>query len=277
MKRLPRHYVAARRSYAGEITAAFHDFASSFEQWRLWSVLAFNDIAARYRGSILGPFWITLYTAAFVAGIGVVYGQLMHVPTEKYIPWMATGVVIWNTIAAAVNDGGDTFIGGAPIIRQTSIPLPLFLWRVIFRNIINFAHQIVVIFGVALWFHFLTRMNIPEALGGFILVIFNLSWIALFAAIVSARFRDVQQVIATVMQLMFFISPVLWIPSEVSATNRLNALNPLAHMLSVIRQPLLGMGFPLDSAFYLLITGVAGWVVTFLVYASVRRRIVHYL
>jgi ABC-type polysaccharide/polyol phosphate export permease len=259
------------------MTAAFRDFAGSFEQWRLWSILAFNDIAQRYRGSILGPFWITLYTAAFVAGIGVVYGQLMHVPTEKYIPWMAAGVVIWNTIAATVSDGGDTFIGGAQLIRQTSIPLPLFLWRVIFRNMINFAHQIVVILGVAVWFHFAMRMNIPGALAGFILVFFNLSWIALFAAVVSARFRDVQQVIATVMQLMFFISPVLWIPSELTGTSKLNWINPFAHMLAVIRAPLLGLGFPLESVAYLLVMGVVGWAVTFLVYAFVRRRIVHYL
>jgi ABC-type polysaccharide/polyol phosphate export permease len=276
--RLPRHYVAARQSFVSELAAAGQDFVRSFGQWPLWKTLAFNDILSRYRGSVLGPFWITMTTAAFVLGISLVYGSLMHVATEKYVPWMATGVVIWNTIALTINEGSDAYIFSSAIIRAGSLPLPIFVWRVIFRNVLNFGHQLIVIVGVALWFHYLLKINLPMALVGVFLVIINISWMAFFSAIAAARFRDIQQVISTLLQLIFFISPVIWIPNEMrGARSVLLIANPFYHLLEVLRDPLLGLPTPPQSIILLLALSLAGWLVTFVLYASVRRRIVHYL
>lgn len=278
MTRLPRHYVAARGSFASELAAASRDFAQSFQQWRLWTTLAFNDILARYRGSLLGPFWITLSTSVFVVGIGLVYGGLMRQPAEKYVPWIATGVVIWNFISSTILESGDAYIHGAVIIRSGSLPLPIFVWRVICRSIVNFAHQITVIVAVALWFHFLLKINLPMVLAGLALVIINVSWMSFFTAITAARFRDIQQVNATLIQLIFFISPVIWIPSDMTSVRSLLLnLNPVYHLLNVTRNPILGMPVPLHSIAFLLVMAVVGWAVAFILYASVRRRIVHYL
>ncbi len=281
MTRPYRHYAAARVSYAREVAASFGDFAESFRRSRLWLTLALNDIAGRYRGSVLGPFWITLTTAAFVIGIGVVYAELMHVDVKVYVPWMATGIVLWNMILAMIVEGANAYIEGGAIIQQTNIPLPVFLWRVITRDLINFAHQIVVIFAVALYFHYFLSINWALALLGLVLLVVNAAWMGFVAAIVSARYRDVQQVIGTVMQLMFFLTPVIWIPADMSKAASLSTLlqqvNPLAHMIAVVRDPLLGHPMKLDSVIYLLVMGLAGWIFTFGLFAAVRRRIVHYL
>ncbi len=281
MTRLPRHYVAARGSFASELAAAGRDFAQSFQQWRLWTTLAFNDILSRYRGSLLGPFWITLSTGAFVIGIGIVYGRLMHVPTEKYVPWMATGVVIWNFISSTVLESGDAYIHSSVIIRSGSLPLPIFVWRVICRSIVNLAHQVTVIIAVALWFHFLLKINLPMLVVGTVLVVVNVSWVSFFTAIAAARFRDIQQVNATLIQLVFFISPVIWIPSDMQGVQNLQSLlltlNPVYHLLNAMRNPILGLPVPLHSIAFLVVMAVLGWALAFMLYASVRRRIVHYL
>lgn len=202
----------------------------------------------------------------------------MHVSTEKYVPWMATGVVAWNLISLTINEGAEAFIYGAQIIRQTSIPLPLFVWRVVLRNILNFCHQVVVIVGIAIWFKFLTKMNVPLAFVGLVLVMLNVAWIAFVAAILSARYRDVQQVISTVLQLIFFISPVLWIPQDMNGVRSLLlTADPVFHMLAVIRDPLLARPIQWNSYVFLVVMGAAGWTVTIGLYAAVRRRIVHYL
>ena len=277
MTRPYRHYAAARVSYARELVASLGDFAESFRRTRLWSTLALNDIAGRYRGSVLGPFWITLTTAAFVVGIGIVYAELMHVPAEKYVPWMATGIVIWNLMSAIIVEGSNAYIEGAPIIQQTNIPLPIFIWRVVMRDLVNFAHQIVVIFAVALYFHYFLKINWPLAIFGLVLLTINVAWMGFAAAIMSARFRDMQQVIATVLQLLFFLSPVIWIPSEMSSVNRVLEANPMYHMLDVVRSPLMGNPPSTYSIVYLLVLALAGWIFTFGLFAAVRRRIVHYL
>ena len=258
--------------------ASGEDFLQSFEQWPLWKALAFNDILSRYRGSMLGPFWITVTTVSFVVGISLVYSSLMHIATEKYVPWLTCGVVIWNTMASTILESGEAFVSSSAIIRAGSLPLPMFVWRVVLRNVLNFAHQLVVILGVAVWFHFLFRMNLPMAVVGFALVLFNISWIAFAAAILSARFRDIQQVIATLMQLIFFVSPVIWMSQDIHGIrSMILTANPFYHLLEVTRDPLLGLPTPLSSIGLLLALGAIGWTVTFLLYATVRRRIVHYL
>jgi ABC-type polysaccharide/polyol phosphate export permease len=272
-----RHYAAARGSYSRELVAASGDVVESFRRHRLWSALALNDIAGRYRGSVLGPFWITLTTAAFVIGIGVVYADLMHVPPEKYVPWMATGIVIWNMCVQMITEGANAYIEGTPIIQATSIPLPVFIWRVILRGLINFAHQLPVVLGVAIFFHYFLTINLPMFVVGLLLLVLNTTWMAFFAAMISARFRDMQQVIATVLQLLFFLSPVIWIPSEMSKVSKVLQLNPFYHLLDVTRSPLMGHPVSLYSLGYLVIMAVAGWIVTFGLFAVVRRRIVHYL
>jgi ABC-type polysaccharide/polyol phosphate export permease len=276
--RLPRHHAAARQSFASELAAAAQDFIRSIELWRLWYTLAVNDVASRYRGSVLGPFWITLSTTAFVLGISLVYGNLMQVSTEKYVSWMATGVVLWTFMSGTILESGDSYIQASVIIRQSNLPLPLFVWRTIFRNLLNLAHQSIVVIGVALWFHYLLKINLPVFVLGFVLVVINISWMAFVAAVVAARFRDMQQVIATALQLIFFVSPVIWIPNDMKGVRSLLLLaNPFYHMFDVTRNPLLGLPVHMESVVVLLVMAVVGWLITYIIYASVRRRIVHYL
>lgn len=283
----PRHYAAARSSYAGELVAAGRDFAASFRQFDLWRALAYNDIATRYRGSVLGPFWITLTTAAFAVGIGLVYSQIMQVPATRYLPWITTGVVFWNFLSMSLVEGSTAFISEGIIIRQSSTPLPVFIWRVVLRNLINFAHQVVVLAAVALYFymntergddgHYLLTINLPMAFLGMAAMTLNLGWMVFAAAIISARFRDVLQVIATGLQILFFLSPVIWIPGETRGLSALLLANPAYHLLEVTRNPLLGMAVPFASIIYVTVMAAVGWAGAFLLYASVRRRIVHYL
>lgn len=244
---------------------------------RIWFALGLNDIVARYRGSVLGPFWITLTTAVFVAGIGVLYADLMHVSVEKYLPWMATGVVVWGFINQATLESADSFMTASHVLRQTAIPLPLFICRVLWRNVLTFAHQTPVLLIVALKFHYLFHIN-PFALAlGLALNLANISWFGLCAAIVCARYRDLQQVLGSIMQMLFFLSPVMWIPSESAGYNKILNLLPTVHMLNVMRGPLIGEDFHLFGAAYLALAAVLGWIFTLLFFSTVRRRIVHYV
>lgn len=277
MPDLPRHYASARSSLLSELQAAARDMMGAFRMTQLWYALGTNDIVSRYRGSILGPFWITLTTAVFVAGIGLVYAKLMHVSLDNYLPWLATGVVVWGFINQSIQESADAFIAASAALRQTSIPLAVFIWRVIWRNLLTLVHQAPVLLGVALVFHYLTRINLPMAVVGVALVVANISWISLCAAIICARFRDVQQILVSVMQLLFFVTPVLWMPTGERAFRIIATFNPAAHMLNVVRAPLLGMPMSLLSVAVLVALALIGWTFSFLFFALIRRRVVHYI
>ncbi len=251
--------------------------AASFRMSRLWFALGNNDIASRYRGSVLGPFWITLTTIVFVSGLGFLYAALMHLSVAVYLPWLATGIVLWNMMNQTIMDGGDAFISMSNILRQTALPLPLFIWRLVWRNVLIFAHQLPVILIVAVVFHYVFKINLFLAVFGMALAVINISWIAFCCAIACARFRDLQQVLASVMQLLFFLSPIMWVPGSMHSFTRITEFNPVTHLLDVIRSPLLGRPMEPISVPYLLVMAVVGWAFTMVFFSLVRRRIVHYV
>jgi lipopolysaccharide transport system permease protein len=191
---------------------------------------------------------------------------------------MTTGLVVWNLISQTVLEGSDSFIAASDVLRQASLPAPLFVWRVVWRNVLTFVHQLPVLVVLALMFHYLTRIHLGEALAGLVLILINVAWFALLCAVFCARFRDLKQILASLMQLLFFLSPVLWIPSDMKGLgHRLMALNPVVAMLDVLRGPLIGEHPALGSVLYLVGAAFLGWVATVLVLAKARRRIVHYV
>ena len=269
--------LTARGSYAAEFRGAWADFAESFQGVRIWRVLAMNDILARYRGSLIGPFWITLTQGAFILGIGLLYSQLFRVSTKEYIPFLANGVILWALLSSIVLEGGNAFVESGNIIKQTSLPLPSFLWRVIARNLIIFAHHAVVLLIVAVVFGYIFKTQLPWAVIGLFFSIANVAWMALLCGLVCTRFRDVPQVVSSIFQILFFLTPVLWDSRQVPRAAAILSVNPFYHMLQVTREPLLGRTPPLASFEVLFALMIVGWVAAFAIFAGIRRRVVHYL
>jgi ABC-type polysaccharide/polyol phosphate export permease len=270
-------YLSGRTGFGSDLAEAAADFVGAARRWRLWTSLAIHDIAARYRGSLLGPFWITVTMAAMIAGVGTLYSQLFNMGTAQYIPWLATGMVFWSLFAAVVTEGCDAFISSGSIIKQTALPMLTFIGRMLTRNLINFAHQIIIVLAVIGYYGIWTQSNPLLALGGFVLVIVNLLWLALICGIVSSRFRDVPQIVTALVQVAMFLTPVFWRPDAIKSHRFMLDGNPFHHMLEVTRRPLLGEPVHANSYIILVVAAVIGWVVAFLLFARTRRRLVHFL
>jgi ABC-type polysaccharide/polyol phosphate export permease len=243
----------------------------------LWSSLAIQDIAARYRGSILGPWWITLTMAALIGGMSLLYSRLMHLSLQAYVPWMSCGIVLWGFISSTVTEGCDTFTQAAPIIRQTSLPLFIFVLRTVARNTIVLAHNAIIIGVIAVLFGFWRSVQPLGLLLGLGLVLLNLSWIVLVAAVASARFRDVPQIFIAVMQVALFITPVFWRPDQLPNRPAILTFNPFYHLIEAVRAPLVGAAPPSQAFEVCAGLAAAGWALAFWVFALNRRRLVHYL
>ncbi len=273
----PRVVTSRRKGFAGDLADGLHDLSTAVTRPRLWAALAMHDIAAKYRGSILGPFWITGTTATFVAGVGVLYSQLFRMPIDQYIPWLGVGIVLWTFFATSIVEGCDTFISSAGIIKQTALPMFTFLFRTVTRNLIVLLHQMVVVVGVVVWFGLWRRVEPLYFLAGFALAMLNISWMSLVAGIISSRFRDVPQIIASVLQVLLFMTPVFWRPEAISTHRFVLSGNPLYHMLEITRRPLLGEIAPVNSWIACAAMAVVGWALTLMLFASTRRKVVHYL
>jgi ABC-type polysaccharide/polyol phosphate export permease len=266
-----------RRGPMHEFSMAFADLRASFQRMGLAWSLAWHDVVSRYRGSMLGPFWITLSMGLMVAGIGFLYANLFKIPVNEFIPYVALGIVFWGLISNVIIEGCSTFVQASGILSQTSLPMFTFVWRTIMRNVINLMHHAVIIVAVLIYYDHWRQTNVPLGLLGLLLLMLNISWVSLAAGMASARFRDIPQIVGSVIQFAMFMTPVFWLPGGRLLDHAVLLLNPFYHLLDVVRAPLLGQSVAASTYVFLSILAVVGWGATFSTFALIRRRIVHYL
>ena len=267
-----------RRGPLFEVQMALRDLRTSAERIDLAWSLAWHDVVSRYRGSILGPLWITLSMGVMILGIGVLWGGLFGVPIHEFIPLVAVGIVVFGFVNMTINEGCDTFTNAAGMLSQTSLPMFTFVWRTVLRNLINLGHHVVIVAVVLVWAGLWAKANYLLAAVGFVFLLANVSWVAMLVAIISARFRDIPQAVASVTQAAAIMTPVYWPPDRIPPRYHLILdLNPFYHLLEAVRAPLLGK--PVEPGSYLVLTLMAliGWALVFGLFANTRRRIVHYL
>lgn len=266
-----------RRGVRFEFEMAAADLKGSLKRLGLAWSLARHDVISRYRGSILGPFWITLSMGLMVLGIGLLYASLFKQPIDDFLPFVALGLVFFQTMTGIITEGCETFVMARGMLSQTAIPMFTFIWRTIFRNAINLAHHMVIVAGVLAYFGAWRDINLPLALVGLLLLLLNAGWISMLAGIVSARFRDIPPVVASIMQFAIFMTPVFWLPSVFPDRHAVLMFNPFAHMLQAVRGPLLGETVPGVTWMVLAVMALVGWAGVFFLFSRTRRRIVHYL
>ena len=112
---------------------------------------------------------------------------------------------------------------------------------------------------------------------GLALLLATSVWVALLLGTICARFRDVPQIAASLMQVAFFLTPIIWQPEQIGDRLIFVQINPFFHFIELIRAPLLGNTVTaLTWAVTLAIT-LGGWLGTLLFYRLFRARIAYWV
>jgi ABC-type polysaccharide/polyol phosphate export permease len=271
----PRQAEHAPRPQPAE--TAWADWWSGTQHVDLWGTLAWYDIVLRYRRSLLGPLWITLSMGAMLLGMGPLYAALFGVPLARFYPHLALGIIFWNFLSASINDGCQVFIAAAPYLKQGAVPRSVFVWRSLARQLFFLAHHLVLYVPVALWAGLSWSPQMLLVLPGLVVVIINLHALSITLGLLSARFRDVPNIVASSLQLLMFLTPVFWFPEKLPERSRFILYNPLAQLLDILRLPLLG-GFPAPGTVrFLLYFTALNVAVAALLYGRLRRQVVYWV
>jgi ABC-type polysaccharide/polyol phosphate export permease len=252
---------------------AYEDLFEGVRSGWFWSALALQDIRLRYRGSMLGPLWLTLSTGVMVAALGTLYSRLFHTEIAVYLPYVATGLVLWQFVSGVIIEGCTTFTAVQPLIQQVKIPFSSHAYRVVVRNLIILAHNLVIIVVVQFLFHVPIGWRSLLFVPSLCVVAINGVWISLLFGMLTARFRDVPPIVASFVQVLFFITPIFWSSDALGIYQTYGELNPLFAAIDVMRSPLLGVAAAPYSWAILGCLSVAGSLVTFGVFARFRSRI----
>ena len=268
--------IAGRRKTANSILA-LRDLRQGTLRWWLWGLVAWCDIKQRYRGSVLGPFWLTLSTAIMIGSLGALYSRLFHIELATYLPYLSLGILIWGLISALLTESCTAFISAEHVIKQIRMPLSVHLYRVIARNIIVFGHNLVVFVIVMVWFQVQVRWADLMVLPGMALLMLGMVPTGLILAAGCARFRDIPPVVANLLQVIFFMTPIMWRAELLGSRIDLATYNPFNCFIDLVRAPLLGEWAPTTSWAIALGTTVLSWAIAFPFFARFRARIAYWV
>ena len=250
-------------------TAAAGDVAEGLRRWRSWTYLAVEAVKNQYRRTVIGPWWLTLQTSAYVVGLAVLFGAIFHQPLDDFVPYVARGFIGYTLLAGLTGKGAEVFVNNAGILLSTRQPLSMLVFQTVCVELLQFGHNLII---VALFvvlglvpFSPLLLLVVPA------IVAFALNGIAigLWLGPTVARFRDVGPFVASVLQVMMFFTPVFWRVDDISEGSRalLVLWNPFTYLLALFRDPLLGIApSPIVWFGVLVVTGLnvllAAWVFT---------------
>src|SRR5262245_11790404 len=258
--------------------AAIADIAGGARAWRFWTMLGWNDIKQRYRRTLIGPFWITISMSIMILALGVIYAAIFNATLSTYLLYLAAGMVVWFFVSSTILEGTSAFVASEGIIKQSPIPLTIYIYRVIWRNIIILLHNSVV---VAVMYPLMPSFSALSVLAlgvGLVIIVANLFVMSLILALLSTRFRDLPPIVTSITQVLFYVTPVLYEPSQLPKRLQVIAhYNPFYHIIDVLRQPMIG-ALP-DPESYAVGIGMflIGGLVAFLLFRRFRARVAYWL
>ncbi|MCA9007927.1 MAG: ABC transporter permease, partial [Planctomycetaceae bacterium] len=206
--------------------------------------------------------------------LGYLYSTIMQRPVQQYIPYLAVGFIAWNLLSSLITEGTQAFIASSAAMKEIPNPPPVYVYRVIWRNIIIFSYNLIVYVLVALVFQINPFPAIFLAIPGFILIVLNGTWVGLLLGLINAKFRDIHHLLNNIIRLVFFVTPVIWYPNLAQGVRGLFVtLNPFYYFIEILRAPLLG-SYPGTQVWLVtFVITLLGWAITLPVYARWRAKI----
>lgn len=220
--------------------------------YKAFLLLASLDIKLRYRRSTLGPLWITLTTTFFILFLSMLWSKILDVEITSFFVNFSFGYIFWLWILAVVSDSTNGFLFEKTYLMQNKIPPVIFVFRHFVKNFYIFLHNLILILVIALFFVNPTFISFLLFLLHFFIVSLSIFSLSLALTCLCTRFHDLNPIVNSLMQIIFFSTPILW-PEE-----KLRDLgydffidfNPFAQWISLLKAPISGVFF--DFSDYLI-------------------------
>ena len=255
----------------------FTEIKEALKSHPQWLYLSIQDIKLRYRRSIIGPWWVTISTGIMIMMLSILWSKIFGSDIQTFMPFFAVGFIIWGWMSSLIIESANGFEPYAAAIKQIKLPFPVFILRLSMRLLIVLLHNFIVIllvlFIVGNGLSWLNLLSVPA----FLLIQLNLICLSMILMVFCTRFQDMAQVIATLTQIMFFFTPILWQPESLKSKSYLIEFNPIYHWIQIIRAPLLGSVPSLSSWFWSLGTLLLLMAISFYTMGRFRSRIAFWL
>ncbi len=252
---------------------AINDLLDGLKARRVWMLLARMDIRQRYRRSVIGPFWITITMIIFILAIGPLYSHLLGMGTKEFLPYLAMGIITWGLISGVILDGAGAFVDAENLVRSVKLPYTVHILRVLQRNLVIFAHNLLAFVPFMLYLDIWPQWRWLLAIPGIALILLAALPTAFLLGTLSARYRDLQQMIASIVQLAFFMTPIFWKAELLKDRVYFANYNPFQMLLEGVRRPIVEGIPPASTYLKIFVLIVILYLVAAPFFARYRRRL----
>ena len=257
----------------------FLDIFLGIKKYNFWMTYGINDIKTKYRRTKLGQWWITLSVALFLFIIGGFFKGAFYADFDVYLAYLSVGYISWLFMQDCVNGGCNILIQSKSFLLQKSWPVSIFIFRFIYKEIIIFLHHVILLVPIFLWLGYSPGMSsIVLSLCGLILTIFTAIWVSLFLSIICLKYRDLPLFIQSLMRMAFFATPIIWIDRNIGRIGELMILyNPFTYFIKIIRDPLLGYGFPSEAWIIAIIISITCFFISLTALLITKNKLNYWL
>ena len=215
------------------------DLSEIWNYRELFYIFAWRDIKVRYKQTLLGILWVIFQPITSTFIFTIFFGNLAKIPSGKlpYSLFVLSGLVFWNFFSTSLSHASDSMVANENIIKKVYFPkiiLPLSSVVVSFVDfIINMI--ILIIYATILGYmpNIWSLVVFPIAI---LVSAVTASGLGLFLASFNVKYRDVRHILPFFIQILLFLTPVIYPLSIVSEQNKLiMALNPMSSVIESVR------------------------------------------
>lgn len=260
------------------INEAIDDLHKGLIQWRIWTALAWVSLKVRYSRSIFGLLWIPFSFSIFLGAKFLIFGSLFgREGSAYYALYLTCGFFVWQLASGSVTSAANTFITSQGFIKNDALPLSVYVFKDVSRELLDMTLTAIVLIAVFLIFRPIVTSTAVLCIAALVLIVANMIWLKLLVGVIATRYRDIGHFIQAIMRVMMFLTPIFWMPEQVGSAMVFLWWNPFFHVLEIFRAPLIDNQVSLESWGFLGAITLVGWASALIVYGHYRWRIAFWL
>jgi lipopolysaccharide transport system permease protein len=216
------------------------------ELWNYRELLYFfswRDLKVRYKQTVIGVLWSILQPLITMLVFTFFFGKLVGIPSDgvPYPIFVYTGLLFWQFFSDALNETSNALIANRAIITKVYFPRLILPVSAVLTKFVDFAISSIILVGLMIYYGYTPNLSglliLPLLL---VLTFMSAIGLGLLLSAVNVKYRDVRYALPFFIQLLLFVTPVIYPASIAGAYSKVLALNPMMGVIQSARAALLG-------------------------------------
>ncbi|MCK5021951.1 MAG: ABC transporter permease [Candidatus Pacebacteria bacterium] len=248
-------------------TFSWNDFKEIWEYRELAYFFAWRDIKVRYKQTFVGIAWAVFQPFMAMVVFSIFFGGLAKMPSDgiPYPIFVYSGLLFWQFFSSALSETSNSLVGNANIITKVYFPRLILPISGIVTKFVDFGIASLILVGLMFYYNFTPSPIILLVLPLLLFITFITAvGGGLFLAAINVKYRDVRYILPYFIQMLLFVTPVIYPASITGKWSVLLAINPMTGVIKTSRAALFGnapinwelLGISLVAVLILLVIGI---------------------